>query len=207
MSAGRTLEYAELLARVELFAGVDRVTLARLAAHLEPTSVADGALVVRQGDPADAFYLVARGTLGVYIAADESAELRRINTLTAGAPFGEMGLLTGESRSATVRAEGDADVLRLSRSQFLDLVHREPQVALAIAATLSRRLRVAQSGDSSITSRIAEIAEKSRLTPTARSAARSTTRSIRSTIGLGLAGAILLVMWAAPPPAGLSERQ
>jgi CRP-like cAMP-binding protein len=57
------LEYADLLASVDLFAGLDRVTLAKLAAHLEPVLVDPGAAVFRQGDPGDAFYLVVRGLL------------------------------------------------------------------------------------------------------------------------------------------------
>ena len=204
--ADRPREYAELLASVELFAGLDRVTLAKLAAHLEPTPVADGAVVVRQGDAADAFYLVARGVLGVYVATDNGGEDRRINTLTAGAPFGEMSLLTGEPRSATVRADGDADVLRLARSRFLDLVRREPQVALAIAATLSRRLRLANTGGlatgrGASAASTAESHAASRPTP---SVASRTTRPVRMAIGLGLAGTILLGMWLTPPPAGLT---
>ena len=54
-----------------------------------------------------------------------------------------MALLTDEPRSATVRAGGDAEVLRLERERFLDLVRRDATVAAAVAATLSHRLRVA----------------------------------------------------------------
>lgn len=205
MAHSPTLEDAELLASVEIFAGLDRVALAKLAAHLEPLAVADGDLIVRQGDPADAFYLVARGRLGVYVAIDEQAEARRIGTLGRGAPFGEMGLLTGEPRSATVRADGDANVLRLARSAFLDLVRREPQVALAIAATLSRRLRSANVGHvESADGDRGRSAVHAVMTPAA-PVARPLRRPPRATVGLALAGAILLAMWMTPPPAGLTR--
>ncbi len=52
-------EYADVLAGVDLFAGLDRVTLAKLAAHLEPVAVNAGTPVFGQGDPGDAFYLLA----------------------------------------------------------------------------------------------------------------------------------------------------
>ena len=59
------LEYATVLTRVDLFAGLDRVTLAKLAAHLEIVPVDAGTAVVRQGDPGDAFYVVVKGAFGV----------------------------------------------------------------------------------------------------------------------------------------------
>jgi CRP-like cAMP-binding protein len=135
------LEYAEVLASVDLFAGLDRVTLAKLAAHLEPVPVDPGAAVFRQGDPGDAFYLVVRGSFGIYVAGASGSPEKRVNTLGPGAPFGEMALLSGQPRSATVRADEGAEVLRLDRTRFLGLVSREPQVALAIAGTLCERVR------------------------------------------------------------------
>ncbi len=51
-----------------------------------------------------------------------------------------MALLTNTSRTSTIKAETDCEVLRLERSSFLDLVREQPSVALAVAATLSRRL-------------------------------------------------------------------
>ena len=90
--------------------------------------------------PGDAFYLVASGTVGVYVTDRSGAAETRVTMLHAGEPFGEMALLTNIPRSATIRAETDCEVLRLDRSSFLDLVREQPSVALAVAATLSRRL-------------------------------------------------------------------
>jgi len=72
VSESSSLDYAELLAGVELFAGMGRVAPAQLAAHVEPIAVEAGEPVVNQGDPADALYIVASGTLGVYTAAAAS---------------------------------------------------------------------------------------------------------------------------------------
>lgn len=141
MSDASGTAHAELLAKVELFARLDRVTLARLAAYLEPVTLEDGATVCRQGDPGDALYIVTRGRFGVFASSPDGAGETRLGSLSPVEAFGEMALLTDEPRSATVRAEGSGEVLRLDRTRFLDLLRREPAVALAIAATLSRRLR------------------------------------------------------------------
>ena len=63
------LDYARLLGQVDLFKGLERVTLAKLAAHLEPLSYPSGTIIFHQAEPADAFYLVARKTVGVYVTA------------------------------------------------------------------------------------------------------------------------------------------
>src|SRR3990172_8071586 len=124
------LEHADLLAKVKLFAGLDRVTLAKLAAHLESVPVPGGTELFHQGDPADAFYLGARGAFGAFVAADGDPTERRVNTLAAGDPFGEMALLSNHPRAATIRADTDAEVLRLERARFLALVREEPKAAL-----------------------------------------------------------------------------
>ena len=139
MSAGAD-EQRDLLRRVELVAGLDRVTLARLVTHLDPVAVATGAAVCEQGDPADALYIVASGDFGVFARDDDGRE-RRLNALGAGDHFGEMALLTDDTRSATVRAESDGEVLRLDREAFLRLLDDDPQVGRAVAAALARRLR------------------------------------------------------------------
>ncbi len=137
------LSHAELLGRVALFAGLSNVALARLAAHVEPESVRDGATVCVQGETGDSLYIVVRGTFGVFIAAAGDAGETRVGTLEPADYFGEMALLTDEPRSATVRAEGDGEVLRLERARFCALFEQEPSAALTIAATLCSRLRVA----------------------------------------------------------------
>jgi hypothetical protein len=59
-------EHAELLSEVELFRGLDRITLAKLAAHLEPLALTAGEILLRQGDRPDGLYLVSRGTFAIY---------------------------------------------------------------------------------------------------------------------------------------------
>src|SRR5215831_17406244 len=131
-------EYASLLRKIDLFAGLDRVVLAKLAAHLHPHPFSSSSTIFRQGEAGDAFYVVATGTVGVYVNDESNAGQARVRVLHAGEPFGEMALLTNTPRTATIRAETNCEVLRLERSSFLDLVREQPTVALAAAAAATR---------------------------------------------------------------------
>src|SRR5688572_24536610 len=142
--AERTVARASLLSRVDLFTGLDRITLSKLAANLDPVFHEDGVAACVQGEPGDSLHIVSDGTLGVFLVS-ESGEEQRVATLGVGEAFGEMALLTGEPRTATVRALGDAETLRLERTRFIELLTRKPRIGLAINATLSRRLGAANS--------------------------------------------------------------
>lgn len=203
-AAGRThgsadAERAELLSRIELFADIDRVALAKLAAHLRPVALAAGDVLFREGDPGDAFHLVAKGTIGVYRADPEGGDTSRVALLGPGDPLGEMALLTNNPRAATIRAETDAETLSLDRAVFLRLVRETPSVALAIAATLSRRLGTTASGEPALGAMPAAAAPRAAATA-ARAVSR---RSGRDGLAIVLAALAVAAGWGVPPPAGL----
>ena len=200
-SQSLNLEHADLLAKVKLFAGVDRVTLAKLAAHLESLSVPSGTELFRQGDPGDAVYLVARGSLGAFVSSGGDPGERRVNTLEAGNPFGEMALLCDHPRAATIRAETDAEVLRLERARFLALVREEPSVALAVAASLGELLRARD-----FPAREAGSHADSTEAAPPRAPAPRRWRLGQASIGGLLAAAIMVGGWGMPPPAGLTPQ-
>src|SRR5262245_60215350 len=83
----------------------------------EDVSYPFGTVIVREGEPADAFYLVVSGTARV-VASGESGDEVALSVLHEGDSFGEMGLLSDETRMATVRASGKVEALRLDRSVF-----------------------------------------------------------------------------------------
>src|SRR5215831_15877060 len=199
-------EYASLLRKIDLFAGLDRVVLAKLAAHLHPHPFSSSSTIFRQGEAGDAFYVVATGTVGVYVNDESNAGQARVRVLHAGEPFGEMALLTNTPRTATIRAETNCEVLRLERSSFLDLVREQPTVALAVAATLSRRLSglLDQTGG---LDRTAPAASPPRVAEGTLAAAAAATRPRwrpgRAGIALAAAIGTLGAGWALHPP-GLS---
>jgi NTE family protein len=108
-----TTAHAALLGQMDLFAGLDRVALARLAACAEPVPLAAAETVCREGDPPDGLYVVARGTFGIFTTSEPGAGERQVGTFQPGDVVGEMALLTGEPRAATIRAETGGEVVRL----------------------------------------------------------------------------------------------
>lgn len=199
MTSTRQSEHAELLSRLELFRGLDRVTLAKLSAHLEPLAITQGETLFNQGDAADGLYVVSRGSFGVYAADADSQEVR-LSICHRGEAFGEIALLSGDVRSATVRAEEDGEVLRLDKSRFMSLVRADPSVGLAISAGLIRLVRQADAA------RLGTVEPVFRepLPITGREERARTWKPDRKIVALGLAALILVGGWFAPAPEGLS---
>ena len=132
------LEAAELIGEIPAFAALPPFTRTLLAEGFERESYAFGATIVREGDEADAFYVVASGSARVIKNGAQGEEVA-LNTLHRGDTFGEDGLLEGTPQATTVRASGPVTVLRLRRSVFSGLARSHPQVAPALQALASER--------------------------------------------------------------------
>jgi anion transporter len=210
-------EYARLLRHVDLFARLDRVTLAKLAAHLQPLFYAAGSTILRQGDAADAFYLVASGSVSVNATDRTGTAETRVKVLHVGEPFGEMALLSNIPRTATIKVETDCELLRLSRKAFVELVSEQPGVALAIAGTLSQRLAgmLGRSGGQDADAvavaaplQTGQVAAKTggraRVAAAAATAERWLWWPGRVGIAIGIGAVIFGLGWILPPPLGLT---
>jgi small-conductance mechanosensitive channel len=130
-------EAQELLGRIDFVAALNeeaRRTLAERARFLE---YGPGQPVVRQGDQGDTFYLIARGELAVRVQTD--AGEKEVARLGRGAFFGEMSLLTGEPRTATVVAVRDAYLLGVDRDAFERVFAQDPGLAQQLAEVITRR--------------------------------------------------------------------
>ena len=108
---------AHELARIELLAGLPGETLARLGERMDRRDVAPGEAVVREGEDGERFYVVLSGMLSV--AQAERGERR---VLRPGDSFGEVALLVGVPRTATVKAMTPATVASCDRATFDELV-------------------------------------------------------------------------------------
>ena len=131
--AARARRINDFLRVHSAFSVLDRDSTVDLLDHLNEIVLTDGQLAVRQGDDADAMYLIQDGRLSVWIG-DGSGESgddlgQRIRTLHAGEFFGELALIRSDQRSATVRAEGRVQLLRLGREDFDRLMERSPAFA------------------------------------------------------------------------------
>ena len=105
---------------------------------LEPEDHAAGTVLVRQGDVADAFFVLLEGSVDVSRKVGDDPDVF-LRTLEAGASFGEIGLLKHVPRTATVRAQSDVRVLRVPRSTFMQIVADNDVTSGDLGALFKRR--------------------------------------------------------------------
>jgi MFS family permease len=110
------------VAKLPLFAGVPGSRLEAALAHVHETPVTSGQVIVRQGEPADRFYMIESGSFAVTQEATPGATPVVLRHLGANEVFGELGLLNHAPRSATVTAESGGVLLELAGKDFLKLV-------------------------------------------------------------------------------------
>lgn len=125
------------LESVPLFSGVPRDELVSLLTAVDPVRVAAGSAVVHEGDPGDSLFLVVQGTLSVTIGGDDAAV--EVGRLGPGDFFGEVALLTGKPRTATVTAVTESELLRLGRDTVEDLRRRHPEIEASLREFHRRR--------------------------------------------------------------------
>jgi small-conductance mechanosensitive channel/CRP-like cAMP-binding protein len=133
-SRARTTERSRLLAGVDLFAGLDNETLAEIAEATTARTYGNGEPIVRQGEPGESMFVICSGRAAVVLEPGR----REITTIEAGGYFGEMSMLTGDPRTATVLARGDTLVFEIKADLFRRLAATHPsaveQVGVAAAA-------------------------------------------------------------------------
>ncbi|MHB0996641.1 MAG: cyclic nucleotide-binding domain-containing protein [Elusimicrobiales bacterium] len=124
---------------VAVLQALTQAELATLAARLTSAPFAAGELLMRQGDQGDWLYIIYEGAAEVRLYSEGSASYRVVSTLPQGSVLGEMGLLTGEPRSATAVASGETRCYRLDHEGFRAVLAARPELARTIAAMLARR--------------------------------------------------------------------
>jgi HlyB family type I secretion system ABC transporter len=105
-----------------------------------PVSFGFGEVVFGEGDEPDGFYVLVSGGARVLKERSDGGELT-LNTLRPGDGFGELGLLTGEARSATVRASAESEALKLDRALFSALVQVHPELGQHFERQIERHRR------------------------------------------------------------------
>ena len=133
---------AEFLAKVFVFGAIDEASRSELARYLKPAKYKKEAVVLSREEPGTALFLIVKGKVKVVLYGPSGREVI-LSMLKDGDFFGEMSLLDGQPRSASVVAVTDSEVLVLDRNDFVRFVESRPMVALTILAEMSRRLREA----------------------------------------------------------------
>jgi CRP/FNR family transcriptional regulator, cyclic AMP receptor protein len=127
-------DWADVLAALPLFSRVAKRQLRKIAGFAEFKEYGQGDFVTQAGEPGDAFYVILSGQAKV-VGKPRARVLRR------GDYFGEMALIDGEPRSATVTAASALQTMRLPRRPFLRLLEQEPRIAIPMMANLAARVR------------------------------------------------------------------
>ncbi|HEX3595556.1 MAG TPA: mechanosensitive ion channel family protein, partial [Polyangiaceae bacterium] len=165
----------EALRHVSIFEGLAEEEQKLLANHLHRAPFAPKEAITRQGAVAHWLYILVQGQASVRVAVPGGGE-REVARLEAGDFFGEMSLLTGERRSATVVAITSVECYRLDKSAFEELVGKRPEITNHIADLLAKR-RVELGA---VREHLDEQAEKDRL----RTTQNDLLRKIRDFFGL-----------------------
>lgn len=120
------------------FPDVPSATLEREVERMKPRRYLSGQTIIREGDPATSFFVITRGAASVRQNGPNGE--REVSTLKAGDFFGEIGLLSGTTRSATVRATAPTEVLELDAEGFRDLVESSQLTKERIESSMDERL-------------------------------------------------------------------
>jgi CRP/FNR family transcriptional regulator, cyclic AMP receptor protein len=132
---------AAVLARTELFGGIDEVTQRRIAEHVAERVVEPGQCVFTQDEPGDRMYVLAEGAVKLFVSSRDGGIVELVRHRPP-ATFGEVALLDGGPRTASAEAVERSTLLVVTRPELLRLLRTEDQVAealLRILGTIVRR--------------------------------------------------------------------
>ncbi len=125
----RTLDWLSVL---------DDPQLKQLADHTAVSTYTSGEQLVKQGDAGDSLFIIIRGAVSVYVRAADGRSVYA-NQLNTGDFFGEMSLLTGEARSASIRADEETDVIIINKEAFTNVLTQDPTILEKFVAALEQR--------------------------------------------------------------------
>lgn len=131
--------WADVLQDVPLFAGVSKRHIRKIASLTREARFRPATVIVREGRPGRDFYVILDGNASV-VRPHGLPGIR----LGPGSYFGELALIDGGARTASVVADTDVHCLRLSRASFMRMLRGEPEVAVALLRHLASRIRELQ---------------------------------------------------------------
>jgi CRP-like cAMP-binding protein len=123
---------------VGLLTNFSSLDLAAIESHLQRASYQHGDVIFREGDPGGEVFILTKGTASAFLQSPDGTI--RLATFAPGTVFGELAILDGGQRSATVVADEDLVCFVLTMSNFTALTERNPSVAVRILAAIGREL-------------------------------------------------------------------
>ena len=125
----------ELIKSVPLFSSCSKKELAAIASQADELTLPEGKTLTKQGDRGREFMVIVDG------AADVRKKGRKINTLGSGDFLGEIALISGGPRTATVTTTSESDLLVLTDRAFQQLTKKMPSIHASVLKALSERLQ------------------------------------------------------------------
>ena len=129
----------DMLRSVALFKNLTGKLIGKIAEVAEYRAFPGGKTIIHEGDQGDSFYQIISGSARVFRVSEDGVDVT-LNTLGPGESFGEMALLTGEPRSASVKTQKECGLLVISKQAFDQLASEIPEFSLALSKILSNRL-------------------------------------------------------------------
>lgn len=137
-----------ILSRVALFQTLETPTLSHLASLMTLKYFNEGDILIQQNDEGDSMYILVEGLLYVYVDQNADGQLVKAGQITPGKFFGEMSLLTGEKRVATVKASTNAVVYEITRQHVNSILLNHPQIAEILSMAVAEyRVRLSDLKD------------------------------------------------------------
>jgi predicted acylesterase/phospholipase RssA/CRP-like cAMP-binding protein len=133
-------EIIDRLSETTLFSQLTARELRKIQSEIEIVQFPAGRFLIREGDPGDCFYIVLNGRLRVFVTLPDGTR-QVVGEVARNESVGEMAILTGEPRSATVQALRDSELVKLSREGFNKLVKGNPDLLVKISNIIIQRLR------------------------------------------------------------------
>ncbi len=134
----RADELMRMMEKVEIFSLLSKAELKNLVDRVSVKTYAVGEVPVRQGEPGSSFYLIKSGRVDV-VVEKSSRESAVVATLGPGNFFGEMSLLTGAVRTASIRVKDDAEFIVIDKESFKTTLVNNPSIAETLSQILSER--------------------------------------------------------------------
>lgn len=140
----KSLAVSDLLDNIDLFASLQEDEKSALAAQLAMRQIRAGQRIVEQGAEGSSLYVIAEGLLEVRVRFDEDGVEHKVANVGPGDFFGEMSLLTGAPRSATVITLTDVVIYKIEKVHLEPLLKARPQIAESLVELLSQRQEATQ---------------------------------------------------------------
>ncbi len=139
LDAASVEDRTKLLSETELFKPIENTQLRKLASNMTQVKFVRSQQIIKQGDPGNSMFILSEGLLHVFLRTNGTLEGIKVGQIVPGEFFGEMSLLTGETRGATLVAMTDIVAHEITKENLNGLLTERPEVAQVISKVVAER--------------------------------------------------------------------